>query len=60
MFDQNKFVKIKNKEIELNVFIDGEGPLIIMIHGWPESWYSWRYQIKFLVQNVLRFFVKKN
>lgn len=21
------------------------GPLIILVHGWPESWYSWRHQI---------------
>ena len=24
----------------------GEGPLVIMVHGWPESWYSWRHQLK--------------
>ena len=23
----------------------GEGPLVIFIHGWPESWYSWRHQL---------------
>ncbi len=23
----------------------GEGPLVILCHGWPESWYSWRHQI---------------
>lgn len=21
------------------------GPLVLMAHGWPESWYSWRHQI---------------
>jgi pimeloyl-ACP methyl ester carboxylesterase len=21
------------------------GPLVILAHGWPESWYSWRHQI---------------
>ena len=21
------------------------GPLVIMVHGFPESWYSWRHQI---------------
>ena len=33
---------------EVNIFSAeyGEGPLIIMVHGWPESWYSWRHQIK--------------
>jgi pimeloyl-ACP methyl ester carboxylesterase len=25
--------------------IQGEGPLVIMVHGFPESWYSWRHQI---------------
>lgn len=24
---------------------DGEGPLVLMVHGFPESWYSWRHQI---------------
>src|ERR1700710_1030877 len=22
-----------------------DGPLIILLHGFPEAWYSWRYQI---------------
>ncbi|MCX2932537.1 alpha/beta hydrolase [Mycobacterium sp. CVI_P3] len=24
---------------------EGEGPLVILVHGFPESWYSWRHQI---------------
>src|SRR5262249_21726783 len=24
---------------------EGEGPLVILIHGFPESWYSWRHQL---------------
>ncbi len=23
----------------------GTGPLVILVHGWPESWYSWRHQL---------------
>jgi len=23
----------------------GDGPLVILVHGFPESWYSWRHQI---------------
>ena len=23
----------------------GVGPLVLLCHGWPESWYSWRHQI---------------
>ena len=41
----------KNKIYELNnvniyAIEHGKGPLVIMVHGWPESWYSWRHQIK--------------
>ena len=24
----------------------GSGPLVILVHGWPELWYSWRHQIE--------------
>lgn len=23
----------------------GDGPLVLMVHGFPESWYSWRHQL---------------
>jgi pimeloyl-ACP methyl ester carboxylesterase len=26
--------------------VEGRGPLVILVHGWPELWYSWRHQIK--------------
>lgn len=29
----------------LRVAVKGAGPLVIMVHGFPESWYSWRHQI---------------
>jgi pimeloyl-ACP methyl ester carboxylesterase len=29
---------------------EGAGPLVILCHGWPESWYSWRHQIPALAQ----------
>lgn len=31
--------------IRLRASVTGDGPLLIMVHGWPESWYSWRHQI---------------
>lgn len=31
--------------IKLRAAIQGQGPLVIMVHGFPESWYSWRHQI---------------
>jgi pimeloyl-ACP methyl ester carboxylesterase len=31
--------------IRLRCVVEGDGPLAILVHGWPESWYSWRHQI---------------
>jgi pimeloyl-ACP methyl ester carboxylesterase len=31
--------------IRLRVALAGKGPLVVLVHGWPESWYSWRHQI---------------
>lgn len=37
--------KIDVGELTLRCAVEGEGPLVIMVHGFPESWYSWRHQI---------------
>lgn len=39
------FTTVRNGEIELNVAVEGDGPLILCVHGWPELWYSWRHQL---------------
>ncbi|WP_374344832.1 alpha/beta fold hydrolase [Phenylobacterium sp.] len=31
--------------LKIRAVVEGEGPLVIMVHGFPESWYSWRHQI---------------
>ena len=31
--------------IRLRVAEQGQGPLLLFCHGWPESWYSWRAQM---------------
>src|SRR6202171_4568949 len=31
--------------IRLNIAEQGKGPLVLLCHGFPESWYSWRHQI---------------
>src|SRR4051812_45437678 len=39
-----------HREIDVNglrmhVAEQGEGPLVVLLHGFPESWYSWRHQL---------------
>jgi pimeloyl-ACP methyl ester carboxylesterase len=36
--------------IRMHYVMQGEGPLIILLHGFPEFWYSWRFQIPFLAE----------
>jgi pimeloyl-ACP methyl ester carboxylesterase len=31
--------------IDLHIAEAGSGPLVILCHGWPELWYSWRHQL---------------
>ncbi len=32
--------------IRLRIAEQGEGPLVLFLHGWPENWYSWRHQLR--------------
>jgi pimeloyl-ACP methyl ester carboxylesterase len=34
----------------MHVAEQGEGPLVVLCHGFPESWYSWRHQLKALAE----------
>lgn len=43
------FQMIETNGVRLRVALKGNGPLIVLVHGWPESWYSWRRQIPALV-----------
>jgi pimeloyl-ACP methyl ester carboxylesterase len=36
---------ITTNGVKLHYVTQGEGPLMLMLHGFPEFWYSWRYQI---------------
>lgn len=42
---------IQANRIRLHYVTQGEGDLIILLHGFPEFWYSWRYQIPVLARN---------
>ena len=40
-----EFKIVKSNGINIRLAMMGEGPLVIFCHGWPESWYSYRYQL---------------
>lgn len=43
--DQPSQRMIESNGIRLNIAERGSGPLVLLCHGFPESWYSWRHQI---------------
>jgi pimeloyl-ACP methyl ester carboxylesterase len=39
------FRTVETNGIRLRVAVEGAGPLVLFVHGFPESWYSWRHQL---------------
>jgi pimeloyl-ACP methyl ester carboxylesterase len=47
--------ELKHRIVETNgicmhIAESGEGPLVVLCHGFPESWYSWRHQLHALAE----------
>lgn len=40
--------EISTNGIHMHFVTQGTGPLIVLLHGFPEFWYSWRFQIPLL------------
>src|SRR5579885_3573611 len=40
--------------IRMHYVTQGEGPLVLLLHGFPEFWYSWRFQIPVLAEQGYR------
>jgi pimeloyl-ACP methyl ester carboxylesterase len=36
---------IDTNGISMHIAEEGEGPLVVLCHGFPECWYSWRHQL---------------
>jgi pimeloyl-ACP methyl ester carboxylesterase len=41
---------IETNGIRMRVAEQGKGPLVVLCHGFPESWYSWRHQLTALAE----------
>jgi len=39
---------VETNGIRMHVAEQGSGPLVLLCHGFPESWYSWRHQLPVL------------
>ena len=42
--DRN-FEWIDTNGVRLRAVVEGDGPLVILLHGFPQCWYLWRHQI---------------
>ncbi len=49
MKDRN-FRMIETNGIRLRTVVEGNGPLVILLHGFPQCWYLWRHQIDPLLE----------
>jgi pimeloyl-ACP methyl ester carboxylesterase len=45
---------VETNGIRLHVAEQGRGPLVILCHGFPECWYSWRHQLGALAEAGFR------
>jgi len=45
VFAQVKHGYAENNGVKIHYASMGSGPLVVMIHGFPDFWYSWRHQM---------------
>jgi pimeloyl-ACP methyl ester carboxylesterase len=38
-------------EVRLHAVVGGEGPPLLLIHGWPQTWYAWRMVMPTLAED---------
>jgi pimeloyl-ACP methyl ester carboxylesterase len=41
---------VESNGIRMHIAEAGSGPLVVLCHGFPECWYSWRHQLEALAQ----------
>jgi pimeloyl-ACP methyl ester carboxylesterase len=46
---QRNFQMIETNGVKLRTVVEGKGPLVVLLHGFPQCWYLWRHQIDPLV-----------
>src|SRR5438105_14018253 len=41
---------VRTNGIDMHVAEQGDGPAVVLCHGFPELWYSWRHQLPALAE----------
>lgn len=54
MHQHRHFERIETNGIRLRCVVEGQGPLVLLLHGFPQCWYLWRHQIDPLVSAGFR------
>nr|XP_043638797.1 epoxide hydrolase A-like [Erigeron canadensis]XP_043638798.1 epoxide hydrolase A-like [Erigeron canadensis]XP_043638799.1 epoxide hydrolase A-like [Erigeron canadensis] len=49
---QHKTIAVNG--LNIHIAEKGQGPLVLLVHGFPELWYSWRHQIVYLADHGYR------
>jgi pimeloyl-ACP methyl ester carboxylesterase len=42
---------VDTDELRLHAVVGGDGPPLLLVHGWPESWYAWRLMMPALARD---------
>ncbi len=50
MIREPEFQYLKTNGVTLRTLVKGEGPLVILLHGFPEFWHLWRHQIDPIIE----------
>src|SRR5499427_1853345 len=50
MMSQVQHRMVETNGIRLHIAEQGVGPLVVLCHGFPECWYSWRHQLPALAE----------
>lgn len=43
---EHKYIEVNGLKLHIAEIGSGFSPVVVFLHGFPEIWYSWRYQMK--------------
>lgn len=49
--DGLKHERVRTNNIWMHIVEQGKGPLVLLLHGFPDFWFSWRHQITHLADS---------